>query len=172
MISANRNHETLPQPPFGPIEKIDLVVCTWNRASLLEKTIASIKRLIVPFQVQLRVIVVDNASTDGTADLLQRFAADEKFNHRHQVLILQESQQGHTHARNRAIADLDSDLLIWTDDDVLLDAFLLQRYVEFADANPQTAFFGGKIEPDFEVTPEKWISENWEQLKGLSLIHI
>lgn len=166
MISANSNQEALPKPPFGQIEKVDLVVCTWNRETLLEKTIESIKRLIVPFQVQLRVIVVDNASTDGTAKLLQRFAADEKFTRRHQVLLLQESKQGHTHARNRAIAELDSDLLIWTDDDVLLDAFLLQRYVEFADANRQIVFFGGKIEPDFEVTPEKWISENWEQLKG------
>lgn len=166
MISANRTTEPLPQTPFATTEKVDLVVCTWNRETLLGKTIESIKRLIVPFQVQLRVIVVDNASTDGTAEVLQRFAADEKFTRRHQVSILQETQQGHTHARNRAVEQLDSDLLIWTDDDVLLDAFLLQRYVEFADANRQIAFFGGKIEPNFEVTPEKWISENWEQLKG------
>jgi glycosyltransferase involved in cell wall biosynthesis len=155
-----------PQPPFAPIEKVDLAICTWNRADLLEKTLDSIKRLIVPYQVQLRVIVVDNGSTDGTANILKQFAIDESFTKRHQVLLLDESQQGHTYARNKAIESIDSDLLIWTDDDVILDAFLIQKYVEFADDNPDTAFFGGKIEPDFEETPEAWITENWEKLKG------
>ena len=153
-------------PPFGETKKVDLVVCTWNRASLLRKTLESIKRLIVPFQVQLRVILVDNASSDETPEALQQFSCDEKFTQRHHVLLLHEPKQGHTHARNCAIAHLDSDLLVWTDDDVSLDAFLLQRYVEFADENSQAVFFGGKIEPDFEVTPEDWITENWDQLKG------
>ena len=167
MISAAPNpNDELPQGPFAPIEKVDIAICTWNRAALLEKTIDSLKRLIVPYQTKLRVILVDNGSTDATQDVLQSFANDEDFNKRHHVLILNESQQGHTHARNKAVEHVDSDLLIWTDDDVLLDAFLVQRYIEFADSNPKVAFFGGKIEPDFEITPEAWITENWDKLKG------
>ncbi|QEG20754.1 glycosyltransferase [Mariniblastus fucicola] len=158
-------HE-LPQPPFAPIEKIDIAICTWNRAELLEKTLGSIKRLIVPYQVQLRVIVVDNGSTDDTQNVLRAFANDHAFTKRHRVLLLTEDQQGHTYARNRAVEHIDSDLLIWTDDDVLLDASMVQGYVEFADANLDIAFFGGKIEPDFEITPEPWITENWDKLKG------
>jgi glycosyltransferase involved in cell wall biosynthesis len=164
--SDETEHSEPPQPPFLPIEKVDLVICTWNRADLLKKTLDSIRRLIVPYQVKLRVIVVDNGSTDETANLLKQFALDESFTKRHQVLLLDESQQGHTYARNKAVEHIDSDLLIWTDDDVILDAFLIQKYVEFADDNSDTAFFGGKIEPDFEETPEAWITENWEKLKG------
>ena len=169
MISAatsNNDELPLPLPPFGETEKIDLVICTWNRADLLKKTLDSVKRLIVPFQIQLRVVLVDNGSTDQTQDVIRDFAADEKFTKRHKVLALEESRQGHTHARNKALESLDSDLLIWTDDDVLLDAFLVQRYVEFADSNQQAAFLGGKIVPDFEVPPEDWITENWDKLKG------
>jgi glycosyltransferase involved in cell wall biosynthesis len=168
MISAaNANgEEPLPQPPFRETERVDIAICTWNRATLLEKTLESIKRLIVPWQVQLRVILVDNGSTDETKKVLAGFASDESFTKRHQVLLLDESIQGHTHARNKALDHVDSDLLIWTDDDVLLDAFLVQRYVEVANLNPKQAFFGGKIEPDFEVTPEDWITENWDELKG------
>jgi len=167
MISTvNAKDDELPQPPFGQTEKVDIAVCTLNRAMLLQKTLESIKRLIVPFQVQLRVVLVDNGSTDETSNVLQAFAADEKFTKRHKVLLLDEPERGHTRARNRAVEHVDSDLLIWTDDDVLLDAFLVQRYVEFADSNPDTAFFGGKIAPDFEVTPKDWITENWDKLKG------
>lgn len=169
MISAANNfssNDEVPQPPFAPIEKIDIAICTWNRAKLLEKTISSLKRLIVPYQVKLRVIVVDNGSTDETKEVLDAFATDEDFCKRHRVLILTESKQGHTHARNKAIEHVDSDLLIWTDDDVSVDAFLVQHYIEFADANRGLTFFGGKIEPDFEITPEPWITENWDALKG------
>ena len=165
MIS-NANGQELPQPPFGETERVDLAICTWNRATLLAKTLESIKRLIVPYQVQLRIIVVDNGSTDETESLVKNFSEDESFTNRHQVVLLEEPKQGHTFARNRAVDHLESDLLIWTDDDVLLDAFLIQRYVEFADANQNVAFFGGKIEPDFEIAPEDWITENWEKLKG------
>lgn len=153
-------------PPFAPIERVDLAICTWNRVDLLQKTLDSIRRLIVPYQVQLRVVIVNNGSSDATESLLKEFTADPEFTKRHNVLLLDEDRRGHTFARNKAIENLDSDLLIWTDDDVSLDAFLVQSYVEFADANPSLAFFGGKIEPDFETTPESWITENWDKLKG------
>ena len=167
MISAASNQgKEVPEPPFAPIERVDIAICTWNRAVLLQKTLDSIKRLIVPYQVSLNVILVDNASTDDTQQVLKAFASDDDFNKRHSVLLLEENKQGHTHARNKAIENLDSDLLIWTDDDVIVDAFLLQKYVEFADSNPTMAFFGGKIEPDFEERPQQWIQENWEKLKG------
>lgn len=166
ILDASNNSNEVSASSFAPVEKVDVAICTWNRASLLQKTLGSIRRLIVPYQVKLRVIVVDNASTDETPKVLQAFAADEEFTKRHSVSLLEETRQGHTHARNRAVEDLDSDLLIWTDDDVLVDAFWLQRYVEFANSNQSCAFFGGKIEPDFEESPEPWITENWEKLKG------
>ena len=37
------------------------------------------------------------------------------------------------------------DLILWTDDDVLVDPAWLASYVRTAEANPQAAFFGGAI---------------------------
>ena len=166
MIAPRRNDDLLPNPPFAPIERVDVAICTWNRADLLRKTLDSIKRLIVPYQVQLRAVIVNNGSTDGTDIVLKEFTQDPEFNKRHSVVTVTEDKQGHTFARNRAIESFDSDLVIWTDDDVTVDAFLVQRYVEFADSHQNAAFFGGKIEPSFEKTPEPWITDNWEHLKG------
>lgn len=166
MISVADNKDGFSSPPFGQTEKVDLAICTWNRSALLRRTLESIKRLIVPYQIKLRVILVDNNSTDETQKVFQEFSHDTGFTKRHSVLCLTEERQGHTHARNKVVENLDSDLLIWTDDDVLLNAFVLQRYVEAADADSKAAFFGGVIKPDFEEKPDSWITENWDKLKG------
>ncbi len=167
MINLSQPRDDAPPgPPFDPVRRVDLAICTFNRAKLLEQTLQSVLRLVVPYQVSLNVIVVDNGSSDWTGDVLRDFAADEKFTQRHNVTVLKETQQGHTFARNKAIAALAGELLIWTDDDVQLDAFVVQKYVEFADANTEVAFFGGKIEADFESDPPEWIGENWDTLSG------
>ena len=166
MITPSSSTASFPQPPFRKIEKVEVAICTYNREKLLEKTLQSVQKLIVPYHVSLTVILVDNNSDDRTGEILKQFASNPAFTQRHSVRVLLESQQGHTFARNRAVDSLDGDLLIWTDDDVDLDAFLVQRYVDFANDNREVAFFGGSIEPDFETEPPAWILENWEQLKG------
>ena len=154
-----------PGDPFPKAERIDLVVCTWNRANQLELMLDSVFRLIVPYDRMLRLIVVNNNSTDGTSALLAGIV-DHKFFDRHQLLILDEKKQGHTHARNKAIDHLDSDLVMWTDDDVVVDAHWVANTVSDADANPSIGFFGGKILARLEPKKPTWIAENWELLKG------
>ncbi len=153
------------QGPYPRVETVDVVVCTWNRAPQLADTLQSLTKLIVPYDRQLRIIVVDNNSTDETAKVIVEFAAHKFFN-RHTLLPLFESQQGHTHSRNAAIAHLDSDLVMWTDDDVAVDPFWLQKMVEFADLHPSAAFFGGPIVAKLLPRCPDWIEQNWEILKG------
>lgn len=152
-------------PPFPIVKTIDVVICTWNRSQQLESTLASLTQLIVPYQCQLRIIVVDNNSTDDTDGVLETFAT-HKFFGRHKFLKLKEPRQGHTFSRNAAIERLNSDLVMWTDDDVVVDSFWLKSMVEFANAHPDTAFFGGPITADLRPTCPDWVAENWEQLKG------
>ena len=150
---------------FPKVERIDLVVCTWNRADQLDRMLGSVFRLIVPYDRMLRLIVVNNNSTDGTSALLASIA-DHKFFNRHELLVLDETQQGHTYARNKAIDHLDSDLVMWTDDDVCVDASWVANTVADADANPRIGFFGGKILARLEPRKPIWIDDNWELLKG------
>jgi glycosyltransferase involved in cell wall biosynthesis len=154
-----------PHLPSSVVEKIDLVVCTWNRAHQLKATLDSVTRLVVPYQCQLRIIVVDNNSTDGTAEVLDDFAK-EKFFDRHRFLRLREIRQGHTYARNTAIEHADSDLMLWTDDDVIVDPFWVKSMVEFANAARDIAFFGGPIIAELRPACPEWVSQNWDVLKG------
>ena len=153
------------QGPYPRVDSVDVVVCSWNRSQQFADMLESLTKLIVPYDRQLRIIVVDNNSTDDTAEVIERFAAHKFFN-RHTLLSLFEPQQGHTYARNAAIAHVDSDLVMWTDDDVAVDSFWLQKMVEFADLHPDDAFFGGPIEAKLLPRCPDWIEENWEILKG------
>jgi GT2 family glycosyltransferase len=50
------------------VPAVSVGIVTWNSASYLERTLAAIRAQTVPLQL----LVVDNASTDGTRDLLER----------------------------------------------------------------------------------------------------
>ncbi len=148
--------------------KIDIAICTWNRAGLLRETLRSISNVAIPPGVQVRVIVVNNNSTDSTVQVVQGIAEDLQHGEKSEQLsieLFEEPKQGHTFSRNRAVAVAASDLMLWTDDDVIVDANWVRAYLEAAE-NRQEVFWGGKIIPRFEPAEPDWIRENWADLKG------
>jgi len=150
---------------MNEIQKVDVAVCTWNRPKLLADTLKSFSGLVVGDSIQLRVIIVDNNSTDTTQDVIRSFC-DSEFAKTHTVIALTETQQGHTFSRNCAVSAAESDLMIWTDDDVNVEPDWVKKYVDAANSNAEVTFFGGVINPRFETEMPSWIFENWEALKG------
>lgn len=146
------------------VRHVDIAICTWNRRAMLSNALDSICRMRIPAGVTVNVIVVDNNSTDGTAEFLQQFAltAGDRIS----IKVLQESQQGHTVCRNRAIESASGDLMLWTDDDIIASEDWLSRYLEFVSDDAESSFWGSVIEPEFPGGMPTWISENWNELKG------
>ncbi|MDG1873278.1 MAG: glycosyltransferase [Mariniblastus sp.] len=147
------------------IHKVDIAICTWNRSQLLADTLKSFSALNIDDAISLRILIVDNNSSDLTPDVIRSFCKSD-FATRHTVVPLRETRQGHTYSRNCAINAADSDLIIWTDDDVNVESDWVQKYVQAANAFPDITFFGGVIKPRFKTKMPRWISENWESLKG------
>jgi len=149
--------------------KIDIAICTWNRADQLLTTLESIGRANLPDGVEARIIVVNNNSTDHTVACVQAFEKrlgdDETVSPNLSVALVDEPRQGHTHSRNRAISVAAGDLILWTDDDVQIDSNWLASYVNAA-LNSSEVFWGGKIIPKFVDPKPQWIAENWDSLKG------
>lgn len=54
--------------------RVSIITVTYNAVTLLERTIASVAAQTYP---NIEYIVVDGASTDGTLDMIERFAEDE-----------------------------------------------------------------------------------------------
>lgn len=149
----------------GPISQVDIAICTWNRCELLAQTLKSFSELIIPESVQLQVLVVDNHSTDRTPEVIRNFQSTA-FAQRCSVVSLTEHQQGHTFSRNRAIGSATGDLILWTDDDVIVDSGWIEKYVSAANNSPNHSFWGSVIEPRFPSGMPQWIERNWEILRG------
>jgi glycosyltransferase involved in cell wall biosynthesis len=143
---------------------VTVAICTWNRAALLDRTLTQLRELRIPAGTTWELLVVNNNSPDDTAAVLARHA------NRLPLRPLFEAQQGLSAARNRAVAEAQGDLVLWTDDDVLVDPDWLGEYVRAADRCPEAGYFGGTIDPWFEVAPPKWLRDNLDLLQGPMVI--
>jgi glycosyltransferase involved in cell wall biosynthesis len=139
---------------------VTVAICTWNRAKLLDRTLNQMRELRIPDGVTWELLVVNNNCTDETDAVLAKYGDQLPLRR------LVETKQGHSHARNCAIDHARGELLIWTDDDVLVDREWLAEYVKAAEAHPDAGYFGGTIDPWFESEPPRWIRRELKTLGG------
>jgi glucosyl-dolichyl phosphate glucuronosyltransferase len=135
--------------------KVTVAICTWNRSRLLTQTLEHFKRMVIPPELPWEILVVDNGSTDSTRAVLASFSNSLPIRSLHQPI------SGHSRSRNLAIEHANSDLMIWTDDDVLVEKDWLVAYVAGAAKYPEAAFFGGPIAPVFENGSPDWLQATW-----------
>ncbi len=103
---------------------VSVIVATYNRKELLEKTLESILNQTYS---NLEIIVVDDASTDGTMEL-RLFHNQSKIRY-----IRKENNSGPSAARNVGIRNAKGDLIAFIDDDDLWEKDKIKRQVETID---------------------------------------
>ncbi len=146
------------------MDRVTVAICTWNRARLLDQTLTQMHALKIPQGLDWELLVVNNNCTDDTDAVLARHARALPLRR------ILEPTQGKSHACNRAVAEARGDLMVWTDDDVLVDPEWLAAYRQAADRWPEASYFGGPIEPWFERTPPHWVLEHVNQLAGMLVV--
>src|SRR5262245_54910979 len=125
---------------------LSLCICTYNRNESLRRTLDSV-RCMRGLDMLAELLIIDNNSTDATAETAEAFIRELPIR---RVL---ERAQGLSHARNRAIREFRGDLLLFTDDDVLLDANWLSAYALALSRYPTAQYFGGRILPHWDGKP-------------------
>ena len=124
---------------------------------MLEGTLASLAADAVPGG-EWEVVVVDN-DPGGEAG-----AVVAGFEERLPVRCVDEARTGLSHARNRAVRDVEADYLIWLDDDVLVRPGWFTAYETGFREWPDAAVFGGPIHPRFEGSPPGWLLKVADQV--------
>jgi glycosyltransferase involved in cell wall biosynthesis len=141
--------------------KLDIVIRTYNRAYLVGGAIDSV---IAADRTGLclRILVVDNASTDNTPQVLEAKARDCSI----PLLLLHEQKPGGQHALNRAIALCTAPVIAFVDDDERVDKGWLQAIArEFAD--PATDYIAGPCRPLWHCEPPNWLPSGYGGVLGI-----
>lgn len=116
-----------------------IAVCTHSRARSLERLLSSLCALDRRPALALEILVVDNASTDDTAAVVESFAD------RLPVRRVTESRLGISYARNKVLDCAAGELVLCTDDDVTVPPDWLVKYVDAFDLYPEASFLAGPI---------------------------
>jgi len=150
---------------------VEVVVCTRNRARLLERACEAI--LLQDYPPELwRLLIVDNLSTDDTPALAESIA--RRFPGR--VRALRNREVGHSAARNAAVKETAATVVAFTDDDALPDPSWLRTLVETmaregaqAGGGPVDIVLSGELPPWFleDYLPYLAIWRPYEQVTRL-----
>lgn len=98
-----------------------------------------------------QLIAVDNASTDSTNVIL------ESYRDRLPIITLFEAKKGKNNAHNKAIAFLEGNLVVFTDDDVVPKQDWLLQLQSCAIENADLNLFGEEILPRWPVEAPWWM---------------
>lgn len=139
--------------------KLTIAICTYNRAECLEASVSSCydQETTIPFNV----LIVNNNSTDDTIEVV------EKLRSKYPALrLVNEENQGLSHARNRALKESNADVVAYIDDDcVLLPGWIEAIWQGFDD--PQVGCVGGATQVGYPNNERPdWIVPSMEGLLG------
>jgi glycosyltransferase involved in cell wall biosynthesis len=128
---------------------ITIVVCTYNRASILDSCLASLEKQRVD-GVRWSGIVVDNNSTDETEQIVQRYIQRGVIPG---LRYVSENRQGIIYARIRGIRETNSEFIAFLDDDGMLSTDWLEQALEFLKNHPKAGVVGSRVRLLWEVPP-------------------
>jgi hypothetical protein len=142
-VSPAQPIEALARDGQGPPE-LSVIIVSFNTREL---TIACIESVYAQTTTPFEVIVIDNASTDGSADAIAETFPEV-------TLIAEETNHGFARAHHIAVPLSKAPwLLLLNPDTVVLDN-ALDNLLAFAKATPEAGIWGGRtLYPDGSLNP-------------------
>jgi glycosyltransferase involved in cell wall biosynthesis len=139
------------------MHELSVVICTHNpRQDYLEKVLAALQQQTLGFE-HWELIMIDNASNTVLAEDIDMTWHPNAYHFREEKL-------GLTPARLRGIREAQSNLLVFVDDDNVVDACYLEYVLHIDKDFPILGAWGGQTIPEFEVPPPKWTQPYWPAL--------
>jgi GT2 family glycosyltransferase len=119
----------------GQTPEISIIIPTYNRAETLAICLQALAAQTVPAEA-MEIIVVDDGSTDDTAEVVAR----EKAGMAQAVIYQYQENAGANAARNRAIDIASAPLLLIINDDTIAVPDLVARHLAFHRQHPELAW--------------------------------
>ncbi|MBA6328718.1 glycosyltransferase family 2 protein [Colwellia sp. MB02u-6] len=134
---------------------LSIIFATYHSEEILQKSLECY--CLIESNYQWELIIVDNAYREETRKVI------DLFKDKLPIHFIEKSESGKNNALNKAIPHAKSDLIWFTDNDILPNKNLVDQYVNHARSKLDINIFGGKILPD-RVLP-KWIEVSSPSIK-------
>lgn len=128
-----------------------ILIATHNGAAVIGRTLEGYCQLENVDAPWWKIVVIDNASTDETAEIL------ESFKSRLPLTLLYEATPGKNAALNTGLEEIEGDLIILSDDDSIPQPGFLTDWLESSQKLSDFDVLGGSIHLTFDKAPPKWL---------------
>lgn len=118
--------------------KYSLIIPTYNRSEEIKELIASLNLLDNPQNIVFELIIVDDGSTDDTAQFVQSAQSSSPYS----IQYYHQKNKGPGAARNLGMENAKGDYFIFIDSDCLVPHQYLQELDQFIDQFQPDAFGG------------------------------
>lgn len=122
------------QPKFkttDPKDPITILIACWNEEDNIGEVLKYIKNQ--DYQGKIKVIVIDNASTDMTFKATQKASEELSMD----IKVIQESNPGKNNALNTGLKHVDTEYLITLDADTILHKSAIRYIVARMKSSPE-----------------------------------
>lgn len=134
---------------------VTILVCVFNGKNRLPATLTHLAAQRIPATIGCEIVLVDNASTDGTAAEARQLwtALHAPF----EMRIVAEPRQGLNYARETGIALARYEYVTLCDDDNWLNPGYVQRAFTLMEAQPKIGILGGHGIFQYETPAPHWL---------------
>lgn len=131
---------------------LTVAICTYRRGDLLRQTLDSVAAAAPP-PGGWELVIVDNAGEPAVEALVRGYVG------RLPARYVAEPKTGASHARNRAVEEARGPVVLFTDDDAIVDADWTRAMAAAVRDHPECDFWGGRIRPLWAGPKPGWFDE-------------
>jgi glycosyltransferase involved in cell wall biosynthesis len=134
------------------MDGISVIICCYNSSDKIGKTLQHLASQEGTEGIAWEILLVDNASTDNTAEVARKIWTDSLV----PLRIVLEPLPGLSKAREAGINHANYGFLSFIDDDNWVCSCWISKVFEIMTQKPEVAICGGMGVPVFETAPPLW----------------
>ncbi len=136
------------------MKELSVMVCCYNSAERLPKTLEYLANQKVPENVEWEIILVDNNSTDGTKEVAEQYW--KEIGPLIEFTVVKEPLPGLSRARRCGVEKSKGKYILYCDDDNWLDKNYLSNAIQIMEKDSWIGVLGGIGSPVFETEKPIW----------------
>lgn len=129
---------------------ISIIILSYNTREMTKSCITSVQSSLKHASVSFEIIVIDNASQDGSSDMLTKLSAEDS----HIRVRISPENTGFTKGNNIGLAMAKGKYILFLNSDTIIESVSFSKLIEYMDAHPHVgALTVAVLLPDGRLDP-------------------